>query len=408
MACKWYDKEWGDLATLEYGRALRGYEAAGGAYRVYGTNGPIGWHPESLADHATVVVGRKGAYRGIHYSPAPCWVIDTAFFLESKTDFDMQWAYYELLTHDINSMDSGSAIPSTSRDAFYRLPVRVPPKNEQRAIAHILGMLDDKIELNWRTNETLEAIARAIFKSWFVDFDSVRAKAKGRDPGLPKHIVELFPDRFVDSQLGDIPKGWRVSRLGMEVTTLLGGTPSRAEPAYWGGSIPWINSGKANEFRIVEASEWITEAGLNASATKLLPARTTVIAITGATLGQVSLTEIETCANQSIVGVLGNPGLPSEFIYFWVKQNIQDLLAWQTGGAQQHINKNNVNDLAVICSSPPLMNEYVRQVRPMFDRMRDCCFESRTLAALRDTLLPKLISGELRLKDAERLHGSAI
>ena len=125
--------------------------------------------------------------------------------------------------------------------------------------------------------------------------------------------------------------------------------------------------------------------------------RTTVIAITGATLGQVSLTEIETCANQSIVGVIGTAQFPSEFLYFWVKSRIGDLLASQTGGAQQHINKNNVNDLRVLRPSYAIMQAFVAQARPCFDRIKECCFESRTLTALRDTLLPKLISGEVRV-----------
>src|SRR5207253_660563 len=143
------------------------------------------------------------------------------------------------------------------------------PFETQRAIAHSLGTLDDKIELNRRMNETQEAMARAIFKSWFVDFDPVRAKAEGRDPGLPKAITDLFPDRFEDSDLGEIPEGWRASKIANEVVTLLGGTPSRAEPSFWGGGIAWINSGKANEFRIVEPSEFITQKGLDSSATKL-------------------------------------------------------------------------------------------------------------------------------------------
>ena len=184
-----------------------------GSFRVFGTNGPIGWHDEALCPHPSVVVGRKGAYRGIHYSAEPCFVIDTAFYLKPKTELDVRWAYYELLTRDINGMDSGSAIPSTSREEFYSLPVSVPPPPEQRAIAHVLGTLDDKIELNRRMNETLEAMARALFKSWFIDFDPVRAKMAGRDPGLPQHLADLFPDRLVDSELGPIPEGWEVKRI---------------------------------------------------------------------------------------------------------------------------------------------------------------------------------------------------
>src|SRR5690606_31891927 len=104
-----------------YGRALRNYSKTAGQYRVYGTNGPIGWHDEALCHHLGVIIGRKGAYRGVHYSPAPFFVIDTAFYLEPKVELDLRWAYYELLSRDINALDSGSAIPSTSRDAFYSL-----------------------------------------------------------------------------------------------------------------------------------------------------------------------------------------------------------------------------------------------------------------------------------------------
>ncbi|MFH2001762.1 MAG: restriction endonuclease subunit S, partial [Planctomycetota bacterium] len=178
MGSEWEWKTWGDLALLEYGKGLRDYQESDGPFRVFGTNGPIGWHDEPLCPFPSVIIGRKGAYRGIHFSPDPFYVIDTAFYLNPKVKFNIKWAYYELLTHDINGMDSGSAIPSTSRDSFYSLPVIVPPEDEQNAIAHILGSLDDKIELNRRMNETLEAMARAIFKSWFVDFDPVRAKAE--------------------------------------------------------------------------------------------------------------------------------------------------------------------------------------------------------------------------------------
>ena len=172
----WDETTWGDLATLEYGKSLKGYKENTEGVRVYGTNGPIGWHDKWLSQAEGVIIGRKGAYRGVHYSPDPFFVIDTAFYINRKVEFDFKWAYYNLLTVDINGMDSGSAIPSTSREDFYSIPVNVPPLPTQKAIAHILGTLDDKVELNRQTNKTLEAIAKAIFKSWFVDFDPVHYK----------------------------------------------------------------------------------------------------------------------------------------------------------------------------------------------------------------------------------------
>lgn len=182
MSSEWTETTWGEIATLEYGKAIRDYQNASGAVPVYGTNGPIGWHHTPLCTSDGVVIGRKGAYRGVHYSPKPFFVIDTAFYLKPKVEFNARWAYYCLLTYDINGMDSGSAIPSTSRDEFYTLPVRVPELTEQNRIVETLSLLDNRIALLREINATLEAIAQALFKSWFVDFDPVRAKAEGRQP----------------------------------------------------------------------------------------------------------------------------------------------------------------------------------------------------------------------------------
>ena len=130
----WQTSLWGELSTLEYGKSLRGYASSAGPYRVYGTNGPIGWHSESICSYPSVIIGRKGAYRGVHYSATPFFAIDTAFYLKPKVELDTRWAYYELLTKDINGMDSGSAIPSTSREDFYGLTVQVP--TPRRATGH--------------------------------------------------------------------------------------------------------------------------------------------------------------------------------------------------------------------------------------------------------------------------------
>ncbi len=157
----WEATSWGKLATLEYGKSLRGYENTHGPYPVYGTNGFIGTHTKMLCRHPGVIVGRKGAYRGIHFSKEPFYVIDTAYYLEPKEDIDLRWAYYELLTHDINRLDSGSAIPSTSRETFYNLAVIVPPLPEQRAIAAALSDVDALIASLDRLIAKKRAIKRA-------------------------------------------------------------------------------------------------------------------------------------------------------------------------------------------------------------------------------------------------------
>jgi type I restriction enzyme S subunit len=205
MAGEWQETTWGHLAVLEYGKALRAYGDTRGFACVFGTNGPIGWHSEALWNGPGVIVGRKGAYRGVHYSDGPYWVIDTAYSLRPKKSLNLRWAYYQLKSVDLNSVDDGSPIPSTTRPAFYALPVKLPSRAEQDRIADLLSALDDKIALNRRMAETLEAMARALFKSWFIDFDPVRAKTEGRPTGLPDDLAALFPDRLSDDGL---PVGW--------------------------------------------------------------------------------------------------------------------------------------------------------------------------------------------------------
>ncbi len=261
------------------------------------------------------------------------------------------------------------------------MPIPFYSKEYTSNVVKILSSLDRKIELNNKINADLEEMAQAIFKNWFVDF-------------------EPFKDgKFVDSELGMIPEGWKVGTLGEFCKCLLGGTPSRSKEEYWNGEVNWINSGEINKFRILEASEKITELGLAKSATKLLPKKTTVLAITGATLGQVSLLEIDTCANQSVIGVLENTEVPYEYIYPFIKDRIEMLIQHQTGGAQQHINKDNVESLIFLLPAINVLEDYISLVSPMYKRIESQCFENLYLSTLRDTLLPCLMSGELEVPE---------
>lgn len=198
-----------------------------------------------------------------------------------------------------------------------------------------------------------------------------------------------------------MPSDWEKHKLGEICNCELGGTPSRNKPEYWNGTIPWINSGEVNQFRIIAPSEYITQLGLEKSATKFLPAKTTVLAITGATLGQVSLLEIDSCANQSVVGVVPNSQLPYEYIYPLIKSNINELISHQTGGAQQHINKQNVEGLDIYLPSADVIGKYTETVSDIYSSIANNCFENKHLKELRDTLLPKLMSGELDVSEID-------
>ena len=327
MSSEWIETTWGEIATLEYGKSIRDYQNASGEYPVYGTNGPIGWHHTPLCPSAGVIIGRKGAYRGVHYSPKAFFVIDTAFYLKPKAMLDTKWTYYCLLTYDINGMDSGSAIPSTSRDEFYQLAVNVPPLREQRWIAETLGTFDERIALLRETNATLEAIAQALFKSWFVDFDPVHAKACGESPqGMDDATAALFPASFEESELGMIPKGWRVQSFTQTINVIGGGTPKTSIAEYWNGDIPWfsvVDAPTTTDVFVIETEKHITVAGLNNSSTKLLPVGTTIISARG-TVGRLALVGTEMAMNQSCYGLRGKAG-DAYFTYFSTYRLVETL-----------------------------------------------------------------------------------
>ena len=385
MEAEWREMHWGDLTTLEYGKGLRSYEDATTRFRVYGTNGPIGWHDDALCTHPTVIIGRKGAYRGVHYSSEPCFVIDTAFYLEPLSDFDMRWAYYALLTHDINSMDSGSAIPSTSRDAFYRLPAMVPPLKEQRAISNILGTLDDKIEMNRRMKETLEGIAQAIFKSWFVDFDPVRAKAEGRDPCLPKSIADLFPDSFEGSERREIPMGWRIKSLGDIIELAYG--KALKEGNRRAGSIPVFGSNG----RVGWHDEKIADGPGIIVGRKGNP-------------GIVTWAPTDFFAIDTTFYVIPKSDCGSLYFLFYALRG-HNLPSLGADSAVPGLNRNLAYMNAQLVPPCTVLHAFDKQMQPLFKKQYNIDEESSSLGALRDTLLPKLISGELRVKDAQRFIG---
>ena len=293
---------------------------------------------------------------------------------KGNDDFYFHWLRGYNGQQMLKSIVTGSAQPKFNKTNFKEMLVPVPPIKEQNKIAAILNTIDEKISINKKINNNLEQQAQAIFKAWFVDFEPFG---------------------------GELPNDWKHTKLGTSCNCVLGGTPSRNKIEYWNGTIPWINSGEVNKFRIIKPSETITNLGLEKSATKLLPTKTTVLAITGATLGQVSLLEIDACANQSVVGIIPNDNLPYEYIYPLIKQNIAELVSNQTGGAQQHINKQNVENLDIVIPPYTYLAKYQNTVCSIYEMIANNCFENERLSSLRDNLLPKLMSGELDVSDID-------
>jgi type I restriction enzyme, S subunit len=221
MRGEWRHTTLGKVVSLQRGHDLTEPERRSGTVPVMGSAGENGRHDTAMAKGPGIVIGRSGASFGqVHFCPVDYWPHNTVLYVTNFHGNEPRFVYYFLKAIDFARYNSGSAQPSLNRNFVYPIEVDIPGINEQRAIAHILGTLDDKIELNRRVNETLETIARAIFKSWFVDFDPVRAKASGEPPksichrlGLTPDLLALFPDRFVDSELCEIPEGWEIKPL---------------------------------------------------------------------------------------------------------------------------------------------------------------------------------------------------
>lgn len=286
--------------------------------------------------------------------------------------------------------------------------LKIPPLHQQRAIAHILGTLDDKIELNRRMNETLEATARALFKSWLVDFDAVRAKAEGRDPGLPQPLADFFPDSFEDSELAEIPRGWGVAPAGKLFHVAIGKTPPRKEHHWFStdpDDVPWMSIkdlGQPGTF-IAEASEYLTSTAVERFRVRRIPDGTVVLSFK-LTVGRVAITDGEMLSNEAIAHFLAREEtfLSPAYLYCYLRQFDYERLG-STSSIATAVNSDSVRSIPVLVPPRAIHLAFDRATFPLFCRMKSTQRESRALVALRNALLPRLISGELRIQNVGKL-----
>ena len=286
----------------------------------------------------------------------------------------------------------------------FQLPI--PPLSEQHAIAHILGTLDDKIDLNRSMNATLEAMARALFKSWFVDFEPVRAKVEARETGLPTEVADLFPDRLVDSESGEVPMGWDTGVLADAVEIHSGGTPRTSVNHYWNGDIPWYTPKDApvpSDVFVVATEKTITQAGVENSSTIVLPAGTTVISARG-TVGRLACLGVPMAMNQTCYGIRGAVAYQGHdyFIYWLIRSTVEELRSRTHGTVFDTITRQTFASVNLPLPPVSVVKEFEFAVLPIMGRILRNLYEVGALTALRDTLLPELISGKLRLLGQQR------
>jgi type I restriction enzyme S subunit len=306
--------------------------------------------------------------------------------------------------HEIRASEgTGSTVSNLRIPLLESLIVPTPPLSEQRAIAHILGTLDDKIELNRRMNETLEQIARALFKSWLVDFDPVHAKAEGRDPGLPGEIADLFPDSFEESELGEIPKGWEVRSLD-EIARFVNGLALQKYPPKDGRSLPVI---KIAQLRVGSTD------GADRASTDLDPEYVVddgdVLFSWSGSLECVLWAGGKGALNQHLFKVTSQR-FPKWLYYLWIHEHLEDFRHIAAGKATTmgHIQRHHLSDAKTAIPPTLLVEAAGSAIGPAIESIWRRTVQSRALAQIRDAPLPKLISGELRVENGERLLEAGI
>ncbi len=329
-------------------------------------------------------------------------------------NLDAGYLRYYLASPVMQQRMLGLAAAGATRNALTKgmienLTIPCPSLPEQRAIAAVLTALDDKIELNRRINQTLEQMAQALFKSWFVDFDPVLANRNGeRLAGLAPEVQALFPSEFEESELGEAPQGWEVEPLSRLCEYIMsGGTPNTQKMEYWGGDVPWLSSGETRNQFIVTTEKTITVLGVSESSTRMARAGSTVIAGAGQgqTRGQTSLLLLDSYINQSVVAVAANHTVTSDlYIFFNLARRYEEFRRISDSHSSRgSLTTKLLGDVRV--SKPPmtLVSKFDELVQSIVDRIRANILQSTTLATIRDMLLPKLLSGEVRVRDAEHI-----
>lgn len=359
---------WGELITLEYGKPVKDKESTDGKVPVYGTNGQIGTsHLPAQCKHPSFILGRKGAYRGVHYSDCPFSVIDTAFYAEPLTDrIDLKWAYYKFLTYDINGMDSGSAIPSTDRYQIYSIEVEVPPLEKQRKIVAVLDCIDRKININQKVNDNLYDLVNTLYTKLFKDTDCEMT------------TVEDYVDCIYS-----------------------GGTPATSNMAYWNGNLNWLSSGETRNRFVISTEKTITQLGADNSSTKSAQKYDIVIASAGQgfTRGQTSMLLLNTYINQSVI-VLHAKKTVLPYLFWNLTNRYDDLRAISDSSSiRGSLTTKMLSKLKIPKVEDSLILKFSEFAWSIIPQIENNLIENKRLTDLRDSLLPKLMSGEIDVSD---------
>ncbi len=376
---EWKEYKLGDVLSIKYGKDHK--HLANGDIPIYGSGGIMRYGEKSLYDGPSILIPRKGSLNNIMYSEKPFWTVDTMFWtIINEKIANPLFVYYSICKKDFASLNVGSAVPSLTVPVIEDVDILLPAKNVQDEVVSVLKSLDDKIEVNKRINRNLEEQAQALFKSWFVDF-------------------EPFKDgEFVDSELGMIPKGWRVGTFLDIINVMPGGTPSTSTDAYWkNGDIPFFSPKDVCGVYCFDTEKYITELGLNNCSSHLYPKDTLFITARG-TVGKLTLAGVPMAMNQSNYALVAKEGIGLHYLFLLAQTIVAALLKKANGAVFSAITTRDFNEPTII-PEKTCINSFENLVSSMFEKIHSVSVESSRLASLRDTLLPRLMSGELKVNE---------
>lgn len=398
---EWRECELGDLMTLQRGFDLPYHARKPGRVPIVSSSGPSGLHSEAKCKAPGIVTGRYGTLGEVHFIHEDYWPHNTALYVKDMKGNDPRFLYYLLGCTNLAHHNDKSGVPGVNRNDLHKIEVMRPPLPEQRAIARVLGVLDNKIELNRRMNRTLEDLARGLFWSWFVDFDPV---TQNRTANAPIATAGLFPSRLVDSPLGPIPQGWRVGTVADLCTTQYGYTASATDEAIGPRMLrvtdmnkePWVEWADVPHCRIDD--DLFTRYALKLG---------DVLVSRMADPGKAAIVEEvlpEGAVFASYLIRLATRSISASYYLFYYLRSDQylDYAESVSGGTvQKNMNAQVITAAQMVIAPEAVADEFARLVRPWRAQISANLQQSRQLAALRNAILPQLLSGEIRLREAE-------
>ncbi|MDD5686248.1 MAG: restriction endonuclease subunit S [Elusimicrobia bacterium] len=375
----WEESSVGNNIELVYGDGLITRERKGGDISVYGSNGIIGQHNEALVKGPGIIIGRKGTVGQVTFSKTDFWPIDTTYYVKTKGENDILFWYYFLKTLNLTEMNSHSAVPGLNRDYVYEIKKHIPSFNEQRAIAKILSDLDEKIELNNQMNKTLESIAQAIFKEWFIAF--------------------RFPDYEKTKFKNGLPDGWGKKEIKDCGDIICGKTPATINRDNYGADIPFITIPDMRNFVFVIKTEKIlSKQGADLQKNKYLSALSVCVSCI-ATPGLVSLTSEVSQTNQQINSIICKKEISPYFMYFSMLNKSEEIKTMGLGGtATLNLNTGNFARISIVVPNDFIMKKFHKVIEPIMQQILENLRENKKLNDICDSLLPKLMSGKIRIK----------